>query len=133
MSVIEVEDLVKTYDHVPVVDGVTFSVEDGEIFAILGPNGARKTTTIESISGLRRPDSSRISVLGLDPLQDVAELRERLGVQLQESRLPDRIKVGEVLDPYASFDRAPTDWRKLLESLGLACSARRMSPPCSAM
>ena len=119
MSVIEVEDLVKSYDQNPVVDGISFTVEAGEIFAILGPNGAGKTTTVESISGLRRPDSGRIEVLGLDPLRDVTALRERLGVQLQESQLPDRIKVWEAMDLYASFYRAPTDWRTLLEPLGL--------------
>ena len=67
MPVIEVDNLVKRYDDVPVVDGVSFTVEKGEIFAILGPNGAGKTTTVESIAGLRQPDGGRISVLGRDP------------------------------------------------------------------
>jgi ABC-2 type transport system ATP-binding protein len=119
MSVIEVEDLVKSYHRIPVVNGISFTVEEGEIFAILGPSGAGKTTTVESISGLRQPDSGKIRVLGLDPLQDVTELRERVGVQLQESQLPDRIEVGEAMDLYASFYGAPTDWRNLLELLGL--------------
>jgi ABC-2 type transport system ATP-binding protein len=120
MSVIEVENLVKTYNNVPVVDGISFSVEEGEIFAILGPNGAGKTTTVESISGLRKPDSGRISVLGLDPEDHADEVRQRLGVQLQESRLPDRIKVWEALDLYSSFYPAPTAWADLLDQLGLA-------------
>jgi ABC-2 type transport system ATP-binding protein len=120
MSVIEVENLVKTYNNVPVVDGVTFSVEEGEIFAILGPNGAGKTTTVESISGLRKPDRGRIRVLGLDPEENASEVRERLGVQLQESRLPDRIKVWEALDLYSSFYSAPAAWPDLLDQLGLA-------------
>ena len=76
MSVIEVENLVKRYDDVAVVDGVSFTVERGEIFGILGPNGAGKTTTVESIAGLRRPDSGRISVLGLDPQNDALELKD---------------------------------------------------------
>ena len=67
MNVIEVSNLVKHYGNHTAVDGVSFSVEEGEIFAILGPNGAGKTTTVESISGLRTPDSGTISVLGLDP------------------------------------------------------------------
>jgi ABC-2 type transport system ATP-binding protein len=67
MNVIEVTDLVKRYGDRTAVDGVSFSVEEGEIFAILGPNGAGKTTTVESISGLRTPDSGSIRVLGLDP------------------------------------------------------------------
>ena len=119
MPVIEVDNLVKRYDDVPVVDGVTFTVEKGEIFAILGPNGAGKTTTVESIAGLRQPDEGRISVLGLDPQREAAEMRERLGVQLQESRLPDRIKVWEALDLYSSFYREPAHWPDLLDQLGL--------------
>lgn len=119
MSVIEVENLVKRYDDEVVVDDVTFSVEKGEIFGILGPNGAGKTTTVEAIAGLRRPDSGRIRVLGLDPQQDGNEIRERLGVQLQESRLPDRIKVWEALDLYSSFYEAPAQWPDLLDQLGL--------------
>ena len=119
MPVIEVDNLVKRYDDVPVVDGVSFTVEKGEIFAILGPNGAGKTTTVESIAGLRQPDEGRISVLGLDPQRDAAEMRERLGVQLQESSLPDRIKVWEALDLYSSFYREPADWPVLLDQLGL--------------
>ena len=119
MPVIEVEGLVKRYDSVPVVDGVSFEVEQGEIFAILGPNGAGKTTTVESIAGLRRPDEGRISVLGLDPGKDVADLRRRLGIQLQESQMPDRIEVWEALDLYASFYETPADWAELLDRLGL--------------
>lgn len=120
MPVVEVENLVKSYDGVAVVDDVSFEVEKGEIFAILGPNGAGKTTTVESIAGLRRPDSGRISVLGLDPGKDIAELREKLGIQLQESQMPDRIEVWEALDLYASFYDTPADWTELIERLGLA-------------
>ena len=120
MSVIEVENLVKRYDDVAVVDGVSFTVERGEIFGILGPNGAGKTTTVESIAGLRRPDGGRIEVLGLDPQEDAKEIKERLGVQLQESRLPDRIEVWEALDLYSSFYRSPAHWPDLLDQLGLA-------------
>jgi len=120
MSVIEVENLVKRYDDVAVVDGLSFTVERGEIFGILGPNGAGKTTTVESIAGLRRPDGGRIEVLGLDPQEDAKEIKERLGVQLQESRLPDRIEVWEALDLYSSFYRSPAHWPDLLDQLGLA-------------
>ena len=120
MNVIEVSNLVKRYGNHTAVDGVSFSVEEGEIFAILGPNGAGKTTTVESISGLRRPDSGTISVLGLDPGQDRDALRRVVGVQLQESELPDEIRVWEALDLYASFYPAPRDWERLVEDLGLA-------------
>ena len=93
VPVIEVEELVKRYGDRTVVDRVSFAVDDGEILAIIGPNGAGKTTIVESIEGLRRPDGGRIRVLGLDPLRDGAELKQRMGAQLQESQLPDRIKV----------------------------------------
>ena len=91
MNVIEVTNLVKRYGDRTAVDGVSFTVEEGEIFAILGPNGAGKTTTVESIGGLRAPDSGTIRVLGLDPQRDRDELRRVVGVQLQESELPDQI------------------------------------------
>ncbi|MBB5954282.1 ABC-2 type transport system ATP-binding protein [Saccharothrix tamanrassetensis] len=120
MAIIEVVDLVKTYDRKVAVDGVSFSVDEGEIFGILGPNGAGKTTTVECIEGLRAADSGSIRVDGLDPRRDRAELRTRLGVQLQQSELPERIRVGEALELYASFYRDAADWRELLERLGLA-------------
>ena len=119
MPIVEVVSLVKTYDDVDVVDGVSFSVEEGEIFGIVGPNGAGKTTTVECVEGLRRPDSGSIQVLGLDPIRDRYEITQRLGAQLQESRLQDKIKVGEALDLYASFYRDPADWHELLDRLGL--------------
>ncbi len=120
MAIIEVVDLVKRYDRKVAVDGVSFTVDEGEIFGILGPNGAGKTTTVECVEGLRTPDGGTIRVDGLDPRRDRAELRTRLGVQLQQSELPDRIRVGEALDLYASFYRDPADWRDLLDRLGLA-------------
>jgi ABC-2 type transport system ATP-binding protein len=120
VPVIEVDGLVKRYNGRPVVDGVTFSVEEGEVFGILGPNGAGKTTIVESIEGLRKPDGGRIRVLGFDPATEGDEIHQRLGAQLQESRLPDRIKVWEALDLYSSFYRSPAHWPDLLDQLGLA-------------
>jgi len=120
MTALEVRHLHKRYGRHVAVDDVSFTVEEGEIFGIIGPNGAGKTTTVESIAGLRAPDSGSISVLGLDPIEDRAEVREQLGVQLQESSFPDAIQVAEVLDLYSSFYRDPADWRELLELLGLA-------------
>jgi ABC-2 type transport system ATP-binding protein len=120
MNVIEVSNLTKRYgDHVA-VDGVSFTVEEGEILAILGPNGAGKTTTVESIGGLREPDSGVISVLGLDPRRDRDELREQVGIQLQESELPAKLRVREAVELYAAFYRDPADGDALLEGLGLA-------------
>jgi ABC-2 type transport system ATP-binding protein len=120
MSVIEVEHLHKRYRDVVAVDDVSFTVERGEIFGILGPNGAGKTTTVEIIEGLRTPDDGTVRVLGLDPHRDGAELRQRVGAQLQESQLPDKLKVWEALELYSSFYDRPADWRRLLEDLGLA-------------
>jgi ABC-2 type transport system ATP-binding protein len=120
MPIIDVESLHKRYGETVAVDDVSFTVQPGEIFGILGPNGAGKTTTVECVEGLRIPDRGQIRVLGLDPGRDRAELRARLGVQLQESRLPDRIKVWEALDLYASYYPHPADWTELLELLGLS-------------
>ena len=120
MTALVVRNLHKRYGQHVAVDDVSFTVEEGEIFGIIGPNGAGKTTTVESIAGLRTPDSGSISVLGFDPIKDKAEVRERLGVQLQESSFPDAIKVYEALELYSSFYRNPADWRELMELLGLA-------------
>jgi ABC-2 type transport system ATP-binding protein len=120
MAVVEVRNLAKRYGDQVALDGVSFSVERGEIFGILGPNGAGKTTAVECMAGLRRPDSGSIRVLGLDPQGDGQALRERVGVQLQETHLQDKIKVWEALDLYASFYRRPADWNQLLETWGLA-------------
>jgi ABC-2 type transport system ATP-binding protein len=119
-AVIEVQHLHKSYGDTVAVDDVSFTVADGEIFGILGPNGAGKTTTVECIEGLRTPDGGVISVLGLDPRRDRAELTQRLGAQLQDSQLPDRLRVAEALELYSSFYRAPADWRELMDVLGLA-------------
>jgi ABC-2 type transport system ATP-binding protein len=118
-AVIEVQNLHKNYGETVAVDDVSFTVEEGEIFGILGPNGAGKTTTVECVEGLRTPDQGQISVLGLDPRRDRAELTQRLGVQLQDSQLPDKLRVTEALELYSSFYRRPADWRALLDTLGL--------------
>jgi ABC-2 type transport system ATP-binding protein len=119
-QIIEVSSLHKRYGSKVAVEDVSFSVDQGEIFGIVGPNGAGKTTTVECIEGLRKPDGGSVSVLGLDPQRDGAELRQRLGAQLQQSDLPEKLKVWEALDLYASFYPRPADWVRLLESLGLA-------------
>ncbi len=120
MSIIEIQHLRKRYGDTVALGDVSLSIEEGEIFGILGPNGAGKTTLVESISGLRRPDGGSISVAGLDPLRQRDQLRQMLGVQLQESALPDKLRVGEALELYASFYPHPADSDRLLEMLGLA-------------
>jgi ABC-2 type transport system ATP-binding protein len=118
-AVIDVGNVHKRYGGTVAVDDVSFTVDEAEIFGILGPNGAGKTTTVECIEGLRTPDRGRIRVLGLDPRTDAAELHQQLGVQLQESELPERIEVGEALELYSSFYRTPADWVELMRTLGL--------------
>ena len=86
--VITVEALEKTYGSVRAVDTISFEVAAGEIFGVVGPNAAGKTTTIECLEGLREPDGGRVRVLGLDPRRDGEVLRRRIGAQLQESALP---------------------------------------------
>src|ERR1700761_698303 len=119
MSMVEVRGLRKVYGRRTVVNGVSFSVEPGEIFGILGPNGAGKTTTVECIGGLRHRDGGKISVAGMAPAKEGTAFREVLGIQLQESRLPDKMTVIEALDLYASFYPNPHAPEELLERLGI--------------
>lgn len=98
---------------------VSFSVEEGEIFGILGPNGACKTTTVECIEGLRSTDGGDISVLGLHPRADRTELRLVLGIQLQAAELPEKLRVREAVELFASFYETPADPGELIERWGL--------------
>jgi ABC-2 type transport system ATP-binding protein len=123
-TVIEVRNLHKEYKGLVAVDDVSFSVEQGEIFGILGPNGAGKTTTVECVEGLRRRDGGEIKVLGLDPQTERAEITQRLGVQLQDGSLPERIQVAEALSLYSSFYKNPADWRELMDALHLGDKAK---------
>lgn len=120
-SVISVAGLQKRYGSTLAVEDVSFEVLDGEIFGLIGPNGAGKTTTMECVEGLRPADRGTISVLGLDPIRDVYQLQERIGVQLQQAQLQKRIKVWEAVHLWASLYRKPAaDGERLLEQLGLA-------------
>jgi ABC-2 type transport system ATP-binding protein len=118
-----VQNLVKKYGHLVAVDDVSLFIHEGEIFGIIGPDGAGKATTVECISGLRAPDSGSISVYGLSPRKDRNKLREFVGVQLQESALPPPIKVREVVRLFASFYSNPLDpdqlpWSEIVRSAG---------------
>jgi ABC-2 type transport system ATP-binding protein len=123
-QVVSIERLRVRYDDTIAVDDVSLSIKRGEIFGILGPNGAGKTTTVECVGGLRQPDGGKISVLGLDVGAHRRELRQRVGIQLQASELPDKLQVGEAVDLFASFYRDPRDPDELLEVLGLADKRR---------
>src|SRR5690348_9603978 len=102
-SALLVQDLRKHYGDVRAVDGLELSVGAGECFGLLGPNGAGKTTTIEICEGLTEPDSGRVELLGLRWDRDEAELRQRLGIQLQETQLADKLTVVEVVRLFRSF------------------------------
>ena len=122
-AVIEVTGLTKRYGGRAVVDGISFHVDKGEIFGILGPNGAGKTTAVECMEGLRRRDAGAVRILRLDPRTDAHRLHQLIGVQLQETQLPEKLKVREALELYASFYPNPADWRELLGRWGLADKA----------
>ncbi len=117
--VIRVRGLRKSYRDVLAVKDVSFEVAEGEIFGLLGPNGAGKTTIVECLQGLRQPDAGEVRVLGFDPQTDRQALRQQIGSQLQESALPDRIKVWEALDLFGSFLGSTADWKTLMDQWGL--------------
>ena len=102
------------------VDGISLCVSRGEIFGIVGPNGAGKTTTMDCIVSMRKPDSGFISVLGFDPLRQRKALLEKVGIQQQESELPDRMKVWEAIDLFSCFYGNPADTSGILARLGLS-------------
>jgi ABC-2 type transport system ATP-binding protein len=117
--VLQVENLVKRYGDVEAVRGVSFSVEEGEVFGLLGPNGAGKTTTVEIMEGLRTLDSGRVSVCGLDPQRQANELKNEIGAALQSTSLPDKLKTFEALQLFAGFYSRRRDPEELLKRFGL--------------
>lgn len=118
-TAVTVEGLRKTYGSTVAVEEVSLTVAEGEIFGILGPNGAGKTTTVESIAGLRTPDSGIVRVHGLDPVREHDALTQVLGVQLQESRLQPKITVKEALQLWSAIYPDPDPWPDLARRLGL--------------
>ena len=119
MAVVEVRGLVKTYGELSAVDGVDLTIEPGEVFALLGPNGAGKTTTVEILEGHRAADNGEISVLGHDPASGGRDLRERIGIVLQDGAVERELSVLEALDVYGSMypRRLPSD--ELIAMVGL--------------
>ena len=114
-----VRDLRKRYGDTRAVDGVSFTVHQGEVFGLLGPNGAGKTSTVEIIEGLRARDGGDVSVCGFDPATQADEVKQRLGVTLQATALPDKIQVREALTLFASFYRQHADVDELLKLVTL--------------
>jgi ABC-2 type transport system ATP-binding protein len=118
-SAIVARDLHKSYDGVEALRGVTFEVRAGEVFGLLGPNGAGKTTTVEILEGYRRRDSGEVSVLGHDPDGTPRELRERIGVVLQQSELHPQLTVREIHLMFAGYYREPRDVGEVIDLVGL--------------
>ena len=118
-SILQVENLYKRYGDVEAVRGVSFNVEEGEVFGLLGPNGAGKTSTVEILEGLRTPDSGRVSVCGLDPQKNPQELKHEIGAALQATSLPDKLRVMEALRLFSSFYRRKRSPEELLKRFGL--------------
>jgi ABC-2 type transport system ATP-binding protein len=116
---IRVEGLIKRFGSIVAVDGVSFSVKKGETFGILGPNGAGKTTTLEIIEGLQKPTQGHITVLGMDILRDIAQIKSRFGVQLQSSTYFDYLNLREILSLLGSFYPKCVPPEELLERVGL--------------
>lgn len=124
MSAVSVAGLVVRYGRVTAVDGVSFDAHAGEVLALLGPNGAGKTTTVETLEGYRRPDAGRVSVLGLDPIADHAELTRHVGVMLQQGGVYPGIRAREALRLFAAFyQHDHEDPDELLDRVGLASVA----------
>ncbi len=122
--VIEVEHLVKSYGPIKAVDDISFQVIKGEAFGMLGPNGAGKTTTVEIIEGLRRADSGRVSVLGLDVARVPVKIKQRIGIQLQATSLLPMVSVQELLSLFAGFYERSLPVEEVLEILALKDSRK---------
>jgi len=120
MSAISVSQLCKTYDGRRAVHELSFEVQKGETFALLGPNGAGKTTTIEILEGYRQADSGSVSVLGLDPEKESAELKRRTGLVLQTTALEPELTIRETITAFARLYREPRDISAILVDVNLA-------------
>lgn len=116
---ISVEGLKKSYGELEAVKGIDFEIEPGEVFGLLGPNGAGKTTTVEILEGLRPRSGGQVKVLGFDPDTQRQKLKDRIGVCLQATNLPEKIRVHEAMDLFSAFYTRHVDLRQLLRRLQL--------------
>jgi len=117
--IIQVESLYKNYGAVAALRGVSFAVEEGEVFGLLGPNGAGKTTTVEILEGMRTPDRGLARVGGLDPQKSGPEFKEKIGAVLQSTSLPDKLRVKEAIELFSRFYQRRADTGELLRRFQL--------------
>jgi ABC-2 type transport system ATP-binding protein len=117
--IIQVDGLYKNYGPVEAVRGLSFAVEEGEVFGLLGPNGAGKTSTVEILEGMRTPDRGTARVCGLDPERSGSDFKQKIGAVLQSTALPDKLRVMEALNLFASFYRDRADTEALLKRFQL--------------
>ena len=125
MSAVAVSGLTKAYGGQDALRGISFEIEEGEVFGLLGPNGAGKTTTVEILEGYRRRDSGEVSVLGVDPADADGGWRDRIGIVLQSSAMYPRLTVFEHMRLFAGYYATPRDPDEVITLVGLAGEARR--------
>jgi ABC-2 type transport system ATP-binding protein len=118
-TIIHVHQLTKSYGDVRAVQGIDLEVQSGQIFAMLGPNGAGKSTTVEILEGLRLRDGGDVSVLGIDPSRNANQLKSRIGVVLQQTAFPNKIRVREVIELYGRLYDSNPNTKELLERFAL--------------
>ncbi len=131
MQIIWVSNLTKRYGTLKAVDGLSFSVEEGEIFGMLGPNGAGKTTTVEILVGLRQRDGGDVTVVGADPGREPQRVKSRIGVQLQNPSLYPRLTVDEIVKLFSTFYWNPLPPDEVIEKVGLADKRRTLNSALS--
>lgn len=125
-TTIEVKNLCKSYEHVKAVENINISISRGEVFGLLGANGAGKSTTIECILGTKKQDKGTVSILGMNPQKERKKLFEKVGVQFQEANYQDKIRVGELCEVTASLYNTSLDYNALLKQFGLSDKLKSM-------
>lgn len=123
--IVQAEHLNLSYKNIRAVQDVSFSIEAGEVLAVIGTNGSGKTSTIECVEGLRRPNSGTVRVFDKDPWTQRRDIYTQIGIQLQETEYPAKIRVEELCRLYAGFYERPADWEGLLSQLDLAEKRKR--------